>query len=130
MAGFITGVHLQPSNLSALGSGFPRPEESHTTSLGERGFSFPFPRLRLTRSLLFWLLFHALFLSAAMAVPLLGGRSGASGEGLGHCTPDTRYTGYSQAQPRYFALCLGTGCLVPPKQQQYCRDTCEMNSQV
>lgn len=117
MAGFVTGVHLQPSNLSALGSGFPRPVESHTTSLGKRGFSFPFPHLLLTQSLFLLLLFHGFFsvrCDGAVA-RLLAGRSGASGEELGHRAPDTRYTGYSQAQPRYFALCSGAGCLVPPK---------------
>lgn len=59
MAGFVTGVHLQPSNLSALGSGFPRPEESHTTSLGIF-FSLPTSAIRLEPAFLL-LLFHAFF---------------------------------------------------------------------
>lgn len=64
MAGFVTGVHLQPSNLSALSSGFPHPEESHTTFWGGEGifFSLPTPAaLSEPAFLLLLLLFHALF---------------------------------------------------------------------
>lgn len=61
----MAGVHLQPSNLSALGSDFPHPGESHTTSFGERGFSFPFPCLRLPGACFFVVVSCPFFLSAA-----------------------------------------------------------------
>lgn len=66
MAGLVTGVHLQPSKLSSFGSSFPHPEESLPTSLGERGFSFPFAHLQLAQSLLFCCCFVLSFLFAVM----------------------------------------------------------------